>query len=603
MKKTAIIFVLAIFLPTVVLGVLALQAARQQRALLQNQQAQLWQQNVDNLATQIDLAVRIEQENFVKAVNTLTTIPGFSVGKMDDWSWYGKGELFVIGADGEFLSPAAKEKTKFSDADAFLTGRVAAEVYQAEPAALKDVQQNLQVRNAASQNAMVTAEAAPQAAMAPVENMKMADAAKLDANDEVRQSSMKALRKVAPQVETKMKSDLSLAPQFSKVERSRFDELVKGKSNGIISRYVDDRLEVLFWTRQEKFPGVIFGVRLTAEDLRGAINQPLRDFAVSDPNLLVTVLDDRAKPFTETRRKMNWSRPFVAAEIGDVLPHWEVAAYLLDAENLTRSARLTSWTLMAIIGLSLMTIAFGGWLVARDTRRQLELVRKKTDFVSNVSHELKTPLTSIRMFAELLQQGRVQEPEKVSRYLRIITAEAERLTRLINNVLDFSRSERKKKVYHMAELDLHAVIRAVWENLELHLREQGFAAAWHEQDGVYPVHGDADALAQVLVNLLSNAEKYSPERKEIELHTYTANGEIMISVLDRGMGVPAGDERKIFEQFYRAHDSLANGIGGSGLGLTLAVQIAEAHGGRITYERRRDGGSNFTLRLPLMTKG
>ena len=115
------------------------------------------------------------------------------------------------------------------------------------------------------------------------------------------------------------------------------------------------------------------------------------------------------------------------------------------------------------------------------------------------------------------------------------------------------------------------------------------------------MNGDEDALSQVLVNLFSNAEKYGGERKDIELHTWLDNDRIHASVLDRGAGVPAGDETKIFEAFYRAHDSLSSGIQGSGLGLTLARQIATAHGGALVYEPREGGGSRFTLSLPIRT--
>ena len=115
----------------------------------------------------------------------------------------------------------------------------------------------------------------------------------------------------------------------------------------------------------------------------------------------------------------------------------------------------------------------------------------------------------------------------------------------------------------------------------------------------YPVRGDEDALAQIIVNLLSNAEKYSADRKEIEVHSYLTENSVHVSVLDRGSGVSAGEETKIFEAFYRAHDSLASGIQGSGLGLTLAQRLAKEHGGEITYQARDGGGSNVTLRLPL----
>ena len=181
----------------------------------------------------------------------------------------------------------------------------------------------------------------------------------------------------------------------------------------------------------------------------------------------------------------------------------------------------------------------------------------------------------------------------VPQYLRIIVAEAERLTRLINNVLDFARLERKQKRYDFRPLDLHKVLARTWEGHELHLQEQGFTTSWQAAPPPYPVRGDEDALAQIIVNLLSNAEKYSADRKEIELHSYLTEDSIHVSVLDRGPGVPTGEEAKIFEAFYRANDSLASGIQGSGLGLTLAQRIAREHGGEITYQAREGGGSKL----------
>ena len=147
------------------------------------------------------------------------------------------------------------------------------------------------------------------------------------------------------------------------------------------------------------------------------------------------------------------------------------------------------------------------------------------------------------MFAEMMQSG-VATEEKRPQYLRIIMAEAERLTRLINNVLDFARLERKQKRYDFRALDLHDVIARTWEGQELHLRENGFSTSWQAAPPPYPVTGDEDALAQILVNLLSNAEKYSGEKKEVELHSYTADGSVFVSVLDRGSGVPRGRGRE-----------------------------------------------------------
>jgi signal transduction histidine kinase len=247
------------------------------------------------------------------------------------------------------------------------------------------------------------------------------------------------------------------------------------------------------------------------------------------------------------------------------------------------------------------------------------------------------------MFSELLAEDRVADAAKQRSYLQIITAEAARLTRLINNVLDFSRMERGEKKYNFQPCDLTEVVRSTAETFRPHLEANGFKFNCELPETPIPVRGDADALSQIIVNLLSNAEKYSPasvstpsprqsgERvgargEKIDLLTRTLSsgsggeGEKMqkeitlqagrresplpyaeIRVLDRGSGVPRGSGEKIFEKFYRAHDSLGSGVQGSGLGLTIARQIARAHGGDVVYETRDGGGSCFSLRLPLLT--
>jgi signal transduction histidine kinase len=205
------------------------------------------------------------------------------------------------------------------------------------------------------------------------------------------------------------------------------------------------------------------------------------------------------------------------------------------------------------------------------------------------------------MFSELLAEGRVADDAKQRSYLNIITAEAGRLTRLINNVLDFSRMERGEKKYHFQPCDLAAVAGAIEQTFRPHLEAAGFKFICELPDAPVPVRGDADALSQVIVNLLSNAEKYSNGRKEITVQLAQRQSPLPhaeIRVLDRGASIPRGSEEKIFEKFYRAHDSLSSGVQGSGLGLTIARQIARAHGGDVVYEPREGGGSCFCLRIP-----
>jgi len=415
---------------------------------------------------------------------------------------------------------------------------------------------------------------------------------------------------------------------------AEFGQLVGSGMDGMLARFLQNKLRLMFWHRLSTEPDLIFGAQLNldrvVDGLRGLVQAgpELRD------EICIAILDDNAKPvaLSQAGFSANWKRPLVATEIGDALPHWEVAAYLVNPAQLAQTANTVKLTLGLLIAVLVLAIGMGSWLIVRSLNSELKLARQKTDFVGNVSHELKTPLTSIRMFSELLAEGRVADQAKQRSYLNIITAEAARLTRLINNVLDFSRMERGEKKYNFQPCDLVEVVRGAAQTFRPHLEAGGFKFDCTLPDAAISARGDADALSQIIVNLLSNAEKYSNgpastpsprpsgeragergteagegekhvnTRKEIALQLARRESplpHVEVKVLDRGLGVPRGSGEKIFEKFYRAHDSLSSGVQGSGLGLTIARQIARAHGGDVVYEPREGGGSCFILRLPL----
>ena len=419
-------------------------------------------------------------------------------------------------------------------------------------------------------------------------------------------------RKVNPQSQQYQGGEKNAAiPDDSQNNLSRvvpaeaeFRQLIGNESDGMLARFLQNKLKLMFWHRLGAEPDLIFGAQLNldrvVDGLRGLI-QP--DSALQN-EICLALLDDSAKPVAISRANFqaNWKRPFVATEIGDALPHWEVAAYLINPVQLTQAAHTAKITLGLLIAVLVLAIGVGSWLIVSSLNAELKLARQKTDFVGNVSHELKTPLTSIRMFSELLAEGRVADAAKQRSYLQIITAEAARLTRLINNVLDFSRMERGEKKYNFQPCDLAGVVRGIEQAFRPHLEAGGFKFVCELPDAPIAVRGDADALSQIIVNLLSNAEKYSSGGKEITLQLAQKQMPLPhaeIKVLDRGSGVPRGTGEKIFEKFYRAHDSLSSGVQGSGLGLTIARQIARAHGGDVVYEPRDGGGSCFILRLPI----
>jgi signal transduction histidine kinase len=385
---------------------------------------------------------------------------------------------------------------------------------------------------------------------------------------------------------------------------AEFGQIVGSGTDGMLARFLQNKLRLMFWHRLSTEPDLIFGAQLNLDRVADGVRDLVQGGTEMRDEICVAVLDDNARPVTLSRAGFQaaWKRPFVATEIGEALPHWEVAAYLVNPAQLTRAANTAKLTLGLLVAVLVLAIGVGSWLIVSSLNSELRLARQKTDFVGNVSHELKTPLTSIRMFSELLAEGRVADPARQHSYLNIITAEAARLTRLINNVLDFSRLERGEKKYNFQPCDLAEVVRAAAQTFRPHLETGGF-----KFDCVLPaaavfVRGDADALSQIIVNLLSNAEKYSNDHKEITLELARRESPLPhaeVKVLDRGLGVPRGSGEKIFEKFYRVHDSLNSGVQGSGLGLTIARQIARAHGGDVAYEPREGGGSCFILRLLL----
>jgi signal transduction histidine kinase len=252
-------------------------------------------------------------------------------------------------------------------------------------------------------------------------------------------------------------------------------------------------------------------------------------------------------------------------------------------------------TLLLVVGVNL----FAAHLLWRDVRRELRLAEMRSQFVSSVSHELKTPLTSIRMFAETLLLGRAADPRAQAEYLDTIVNESERLTRLLDNVLDFSKIEQGRKTYRFARTPLAEVVAASARALEYPLAQQGFELRVSAEESVPPVRGDADALQQAVMNLLTNAIKYAGESREIDLRLYRENGHAVIAVEDRGLGIAPEEQGRIFEKFYRVATPETESVPGAGLGLTLVAHVAQAHGGSVEVKSAPGAGSLFAIHLPL----
>jgi signal transduction histidine kinase len=260
--------------------------------------------------------------------------------------------------------------------------------------------------------------------------------------------------------------------------------------------------------------------------------------------------------------------------------------------------RFLRYNYIVLAALSVLMVG-GIWLTYRNVSREMNLARLKSDFVANVSHELRTPLALIRLYAETLELGRLTAKEKYQEYFRIIREESERLTALINNILDFSRIEAGRKEYEFKETDLAELVRSTLDSYRFQIEQNGFTFEENICVDIPPVTVDREAIARSLLNLVNNALKYSKDQKYIAVSLHRTNGQVNLEVRDHGIGIPPNEQEKIFEKFYRCGDPLVHNIKGSGLGLSLVRHIARAHGGDVLVESTPEKGSKFTIALPL----
>ncbi len=258
---------------------------------------------------------------------------------------------------------------------------------------------------------------------------------------------------------------------------------------------------------------------------------------------------------------------------------------------------------MVLIGVLVLIILGATVIGVRYVAQQMELVRVKSSFVSNVTHELKTPIAVIKLAVETIEMGRFRSDAERDKYLRTIQRESDRLAQLVNNILDFSRLESGQQALRLTEVDAADVVATALETFRLRLEDGGFQ--WHADvpERLPHIKADPVALQHCLLNLLDNAVKYSKERKEIRVIVRPRESWLSIAVSDRGIGIAAEDQPRIFEKFVRVETGLVHTVKGAGLGLSLVDQIIRAHHGRVEVASTPGEGSIFTLLLPLWADG
>ncbi|HYU78494.1 MAG TPA: HAMP domain-containing sensor histidine kinase, partial [Vicinamibacterales bacterium] len=355
--------------------------------------------------------------------------------------------------------------------------------------------------------------------------------------------------------------------------------------------------------RQHYFPELLSG---------GAANAA-RDPAF--PALAVSIFDDGGQEISRSGRSLldkydaQTSFPFLFFEPGlfdSLSPYhpqvheWTVRTGFQSGDIQAIARQQTAPQRWAWLLASLVT-AVGIGLTAISAVRQIRLSAMKSDFVASVSHDLRTPLTKIQLYADSLASARSKSQEKFDAYCRVISLQAKRLTQLIQELLDFSRIEAGVREYEMNELDLRDVLQDTLDMFDQEIGQDDRTTEIVLPDVPVPVLGSAEGLQQLFGNLISNALKYSPGEQYLRVALATGNGHATVKVTDRGIGVPRREHRQIFKKFYRSA-SAASTATGSGIGLAIVDHVARAHGGTVTVASDSGCGTTFTVTLPVVAE-
>ena len=354
------------------------------------------------------------------------------------------------------------------------------------------------------------------------------------------------------------------------------------------------------WLRDAYFKSVVGSDEVTRRQLAGF------------SPLLVSIVDDRDQEVFRSGRSLLGEYedevrfPYLFYDVDIVeslapfrptLRYWRVRTAFEDGSiaaivrGQTNRQRLL-WLIVAFVA------AAGVALSARAAIREVRLAEMKSDFVASVSHELKTPLAKIQLFADTLKSGRVRSPEKLQEYAEIISSQAIKLSLQIARILDFGRIEAGRDRYEMEEIDVRAVLSSALRSFEHQLSQNDFDVKLDVPEVEVPLNGNAEKLQQVFENLITNAMKYSESTHRLHVKLHQVNGHVRVDFTDGGIGIAKHDQRKIFRKFYRGRQPRSKAVTGSGLGLAIVDQIVRAHGGRVTVDSAPGQGSTFAVILP-----
>jgi signal transduction histidine kinase len=264
-------------------------------------------------------------------------------------------------------------------------------------------------------------------------------------------------------------------------------------------------------------------------------------------------------------------------------------------------AQLAERRRLLLLGLATIALLLlvGLYAVTRGVTRELEAARLQSDFVSAVSHEFRTPLTSLKQLAELLSSGRVASEERRARYYQVMERESGRLHRLVEGLLDFGRMEAGALEFHMERVSVRDLVRDVVTEFEAEVADDGLKVELRDNEFAATAVVDVEAMGRAVWNLLDNAVKYSPDCQTVWVDVARDDTRVTIAVRDKGVGIPSAELGTVFNKFVRGSSSSGRGTKGTGIGLAMVRHIVEAHGGEVRVESQVGRGSTFTILLPI----
>ena len=343
----------------------------------------------------------------------------------------------------------------------------------------------------------------------------------------------------------------------------------------------------------------IAGVSIKQEALLAGIPSRVETDADSDggPRVVISDLEGNALLGDEGDAVKSEA---VTEFFDENFPPWKIEVFRGPAEG-TRIPFQKSFYFWTIITLVII-LTFGAVLIVRTIGHEMDVLRLKSDFVASVSHEFKTPLTSMRALLERLREGKVSDPGRMSEYFSQISRNTDQLNRLVKNLLDFSKIEEGKREFRFVPTDLAEFVTAQVAEFKRNELGPGIEVRLRTDPDVPPVSVDRDAVSQAVTNLLDNAVKFSSGDRAVEVHVGRSGDRVFIEVADKGIGIPQDELGRVFEKFYQGGNAAKLSARGTGLGLTLVKHTVEAHGGEVSVKSRVGEGSTFRLAFPIAAK-